>query len=356
MGAEPRYIIAGQGIAGTVLALTLLNKGHRVMVVDDPRFSSCSSVAAGNINPILLRRLVKTWKADEVVPFALDFYPQCEKLLGASFFRHMQILRVFGEEQEQLFWKKAAAHAQGKYLSSEPVFDLPAQFSASCGAGMVHTAANVNVKTFLAVARKFLADKSMLLEEEFDFGSLELSTKAVRYKKLLAEKLILCQGWKALDNPYFSWLPFHPAKGETLIVRIKGMELKERIVQKGVFILPLGNELFKVGATYAWDNLDDLPTEKAKAELEQKLNAAITSHYEVVEHSAGVRPAVRDRRPLLGIHPEHPSLAIFNGLGTKGVMLAPYFAAQLVSFFEEGIALGDEVSINRFEYIKQPVA
>ena len=75
---------------------------------------------------------------------------------------------------------------------------------------------------------------------------------------------------------------------------------------------------------------------------------------EVLEHEVGIRPTVIDRRPLLGKHPEFDNILIFNGLGTKGVMLAPYFAQHLVDFIEGNILeLEGEVNINRFnKYFK----
>lgn len=47
--------------------------------------------------------------------------------------------------------------------------------------------------------------------------------------------------------------------------------------------------------------------------------------YNVVEHKAGVRPSVSDRRPVLGPCKDYEQLVVFNGLGTKGVSLAPFF-------------------------------
>ena len=70
--------------------------------------------------------------------------------------------------------------------------------------------------------------------------------------------------------------------------------------------------------------------------------------FEIIDHQAGIRPTVKDRRPLLGVHPAHHQLAIFNGMGTKGVMLAPYFANHLVNHLENDDKLLPEIDIVRF--------
>ncbi|MEL7021711.1 MAG: hypothetical protein AAGK47_08885, partial [Bacteroidota bacterium] len=60
------------------------------------------------------------------------------------------------------------------------------------------------------------------------------------------------------------------------------------------------------------------------------------------------RPTVKDRRPFLGKHPDFSRLAIFNGLGTKGASLGPYFAQQMTNHLLQQTALEPDVDITRF--------
>ena len=139
-----------------------------------------------------------------------------------------------------------------------------------------------------------------------------------------------------------------PAKGETLTIHSTHIKLKQDIFNKGFFIMPLGNNLFKIGATYEWNDLNDLPTEKAKEDLLKKLNSVITTPYKIIAHEAGVRPSVVDRRPVIGNHPKYDTVFIFNGLGTKAVMIAPFFAKQFVDFIQNKSRIDIEVSPSRF--------
>jgi hypothetical protein len=65
--------------------------------------------------------------------------------------------------------------------------------------------------------------------------------------------------------------------------------------------MPIGNHLFKVGATYEWNDLNDLPTEKAKQKLITKINVVVSPPYKIISHEAGLRPSVVDRRPEIGL-------------------------------------------------------
>ena len=346
------YILIGQGLAGSVLAMTLLKKGHSVIVIDDAPATTASRVAAGLYNPVVFKRLVKSWLADDLLPYMDEFYPEMEKQLGAEFYFSKRILKPFAEEQEKALWLKKTTEPIGKYLN-EAIYteDLNGIVYNPLGISEVMHAGNLDTVQFLNACKAHLLKKDAFMEEAFDATQLVLQENSVTYKGITADKLIFCEGYKAVNNPFFSWLPFKLTKGETLTIKLThDHAIPFKIVlNKAVFILPIGNDLYKVGATYEWNDLSELTTEKGKSDLVEKLKKVLKVPFEVVNHQAGVRPTVSDRRPLIGLHPEHPQLGIFNGLGTKGVMLAPFFANQFSNFLETGFPLDKEVDIARFK-------
>jgi len=344
------YIIAGQGIAGTVLAQTLLEQGRSVLVIDNAALSRASKIAAGLYNPVVFKRLVESWLADELLPVMDDFYTAAEKLLNQQFYFEKQIVKIFTEENEKAFWLKKTNEEIGKYLSKNIQDDfLSTIIYNPLGSSEVLQAGNLDTKKFLGAFRDYFIKNNCLLEETFDYSQLQVKEDSVTYKNSTAKKIIFCEGYKAIDNPYFKHLPFKLTKGEIITIKLTdGDEIPtDKVINKGVFILPLGNNTYKVGATYEWTDLTEEPTEKGKSDLSEKLKKVIKVPFTIIDHQAGIRPTVNDRRPLLGLHPQHPALGVFNGMGTKGVMLAPYFAKQLVDFLENNIPLDAEVNINR---------
>lgn len=349
MKNEFDYIIVGQGIAGTVLTYSMIKEGMRVLVIDDKTLSSCSKVAAGNFNPIVFKRLVKSWMADELIPFSDKFYKEAEQFLDQEFYWKKEIVKIFAEENEKNFWlKKANSEDARNYLSKTITTDFFSDVvNNPIGCAFVNDAANLFVVKFLDDFRNYFSTHQILLDEFFDFDQLKVGSDSVSYKEFSAKKIIFCEGYKILDNPYFSWIPFKPAKGEVLIVKIENLPT-DKIINKGVYILPIGDDLFIVGTTYDWINLNDTPTEKARKEISEKLSKVIKVPFEIIDQQAGVRPSVSDRRPVIGLHPEHGSLGVFNGMGTKGVMLAPYFSKQFIDFLLNKVPLNKEVDIGRF--------
>ncbi len=347
------YIIVGQGIAGTIMAFTLLKNQKTVLVIDEDKPITASKIAAGLYNPIVFKRIVKSWMADDLIPFMDKFYHESEDLLNSKFYHKKQIVKLFADESEKELWIKKSKDDVGKYLNTS--FDsasIDEFIDNPFGAALVEQAGNLDTSLFLNDSRNYFNQQENLLEEIFDFDSLIVHDETIEYKNIVAKKIIFCDGYKATENKYFNWLPFKLTKGEILTISIPSLKNKtdffEKVINKGCFVLPIGNNLFKVGATYEWNDLSESPTEKGKLELIEKTKKVITVPIEIVEHKAGVRPTVSDRRPLLGLHPEFPSIAIFNGLGTKGVMLAPYFANHFFDFLENKNSLQLDVDIKRF--------
>ena len=195
--------------------------------------------------------------------------------------------------------------------------------------------------------RKYLLDVKLLIQDSFDYDAIVVHENFAEYKGIQAKHIVFAEGFGLHQNPFFNDLPLDGTKGELLHIKAPNLKLNE-IIKSSVFILPIGNDLYKVGATYNWEDKTNEPTKAGKDELIEKLNELITCDYEIVEHLAGVRPTVKDRRPLVGTHFEHKNLHLLNGLGTRGVMLGPFLAKSLLEYLEEGTTLDKEINIERY--------
>ncbi|HEY9114353.1 MAG TPA: FAD-binding oxidoreductase [Bacteroidales bacterium] len=340
------YLIVGQGIAGSLLAYFLVKRNKSFLVVDEVHTGSASRIAAGIFNPITGRRFVKTWMADEIFPFAEETYRELELFLGKKVFHQMNVIRKFGGQAEYREWElKCTLPSYQAYLEDT----LAKKNTSGDDFGLVEIKNSgwLDVQTFTDSFRSRLLEEKILLETEFDGLDLVFENENILWKDFTFSKVIFCEGYRVLDNPFFKQLPFTHAKGEILTIRAKKLKL-EKILSKGIFILPIGNHLFKVGSTYDWNDLDEKPTEQGKKELAEKLEKIIGNKFEIVSHRAGIRPTVIDRRPILGFHPVFSNLGILNGMGTKGISLAPFFANHFVEFLLDNKPLMPEVDLRRF--------
>ena len=336
------FLIVGQGIAGTTLAHKLCENGNSVHLIDNKHESSSSLVAAGVIHPMAFKRVILSWKADSLIPVAKSYYDMFEAKFKTKVFHEHDMTRVFSSIEEQNNWQGRMADAPMKDIIGDEEFSLNFPF----GSGKVNMAGRLDVALYLSRSKEFFKEKDIISEEQFDYNQLMVSDGGVNYKEIEAENIIFCEGFKINQNPYFNYIPLSPTRGEILIIKTK--ELPDCILSQGCFVMPIGNDKYVLGATYDRENINQEITKLGKEQLIEKLKNIGDFNFEIIEHRAGVRPTTHDRRPILGSHPKHSNMYIFNGLGSKGVMLAPHFAEELVEHITKGLQLNEEVSVSRF--------
>ncbi len=345
---EYDYLLVGQGLAGTVLAHTLESNNVSFMIVDGDYPETSSKVAAGLMSAITGKRIVKTWKADEIFPFALSFYKKLEAALEAQFLFEKRIYKPFQTiEEENDFISKSADKNFNGYLDFK--IDTAAYdtvIKKQRGGVDILQGGNLWTKEFLKVSRHHFLKCDRLRSEEFDYDRLEHHETGVLYKDVKAKKVIFCDGPFALNNPYFSWLPFAVTKGEQLRITSDSIP-EDKIISKGGYILPIGNKEFILGASYE-RTFENKVTEKGREMIAKKMGEVLNAPYQIIGQRSAIRPTVRDRRPFIGQHPDFENIMIFNGMGTKGVTLSPYFAAHFVDFLEKRSELNKEVNIKRY--------
>lgn len=344
------YILVGQGIAGSMLSWFLLQQGQKVLVIDKFNPSSASKIASGIVKPITGRRFVKTWLADELLPFSAGVYRHFEQLFNERFFHASTFTKLFDSVKEQNDWSARCQSDDYKpYLANTDLIYLDkSKVKNDFGGFEINGGFRLEPEKFLMLYRGYLQSKNALIDEVFSFDELEVTDALVTYKNHRAQKIIFCEGANAIQNPYFKFLPFQLAKGECLYLEIKDF-YPDKILNNEVIIMPLPEkDRYYVGATHEWHFDDDLPTEKGKNELMGNLLANILAPVEVKNQKAAIRPTVKDRRPFMGFHPDFANVGIFNGMGTKGISLAPYFASHFTESILNHTPLMKEVDIKRF--------
>lgn len=323
--------IVGAGIAGSVLAMQAILNGYKVELWRS-REAYSSEVASGIFNPVVLKRLRLVWKAEAFMDEVNRFYPRAAELIGYTPPNAQNLWHRFSETGRVNDWqaltvKEGHSRFLGTVEEREDLFF-----------GKVNEAGWLDTSLWMDKVLDFVSKHYLLKEEEW---KPELMTDEI--------PTILCQGWHKDHLPF--GIPhdaFAPVKGEVLIVRLPGYTFDQHILHGGVFILPLADGCYKVGATYSWDDLGDSVSSKGREWLLERLRLLWDGPVEVLEQKAAVRPAVRDRKPILGRVPGHPSLFVLNGLGSRGTLMAPLLSVWMLDHIAGEKELPSEVNIQRF--------
>ncbi len=345
------YLIIGQGISGSFLSWYLHQEHKSFVVIDKADKNSASRIAAGIINPVTGRRMVTVWMADEVMNFAWKAYQEIGQGLSVQAISQKSIIDQFPNPfMRESFLKRMDENAS--YLHSYPEQNqFNPYFNYEFGCGEIRPAYTAHLETLLPAWRNYLAQKKVLLDEQFDHQQLKLKEHEVIYKDVTAAAVIFCDGAAGAENPFFQQLPFAPNKGEALILEIPGLP-DQHVYKKSMTLAPLAvKDLFWLGSVYQWKFDNASPTGAFLEQAKKIVKEWLKIPFIIVNHLASVRPATLERRPFVGIHPMYKNVGILNGMGTKGCSLAPYFARQLVDHLLYHTPVDAEADINRFRKI-----
>lgn len=344
-------LIVGQGICGTLLSWWLHKEGKPFVVIDDGAENTSSKVAAGIINPVTGRRYVRTWMIEELLDFAQSTYAELSTHLDAVLLYQRNVIDFFPSPQMRNAFVERIGE-NDTYLRAYPDQNRFNEFfNYDFGCGEIEPAYSVNLPLLLSGWREKLNEMKALREEKFDVQECEVKNDGVQYRDISAEKIIFCDGISAMQNPWFSLLPFSAIKGEALVIECRDIPT-DHVFKKGMMLTPLQErDIFWVGSSYQWEFENTGPSEAFLTATKNVLNNWLKKPFKILQHKAAVRPATVERRPFVGFHPNHSNVGILNGMGTKGASLAPFFAHQLAQHIVHGSPLTPEADVKRFSRI-----
>ncbi len=341
------YIIVGLGLAGIAFAEELIQAKKSFIVFEDNSQTS-SLVAGGVYNPVILKRFTPVWNAKKQLEIAIPFYESLEEKLAVKLDYTFSTRKVFKNIEDQNNWHVASDKPLlSGYMNPEIIQEKRAAIHGEFGFGEVLQTGRIDTLALTKAYRNYLKKGKLIRFEAFKYSEVRFSNDIVKYQEIETNRIVFCEGFGIKKNPFFNHLPLNEAKGELLTIHAPDLNV-DFLIKSTLFVLPLGNDIYKVGATFNWKDKTSEPSEEGKKELIEKLQKVIRVPYKILSQSAGIRPTVKDRRPLVGKHSEYSKLAVLNGLGTRGVMIGPTVAKNLFNHLEKGQDLDTEIDIARF--------
>ncbi len=342
------YIIVGLGLAGLAFAEELI-KNNKTFIVFEDSSQHSSSVASGTYNPVILKRFTAVWNGHRQLQLALPFYEKIFKKIDKNLDVKFTARKVFNSIGDENNWFTALDKPTlSNYMQPEIIKEKIKGVVGEFGFGELKGIGKIDTKELIKRYRSYLSSNNKLKKEQFEYNKIDFLEGSVKYKEILADRVVFCEGYGLKQNPFFNQLPLRGTKGETITIHAPQLKI-DFLLKSSIFVIPLGDDFYKVGATFNREDKTSKITKEGRQELIDKLQKTITVPYIITEQNAGVRPTVKDRRPLVGIHSKYSQLCILNGLGTRGIMIAPTVALNLFNHLEKGEALDKEIDIKRFD-------
>jgi hypothetical protein len=342
------FLIIGQGLAGSLLAWELIHRGCNVVIVDNG-LENASQVAAGLINPITGMRFVKSTDVDTLLPVAKHCYSHLADFFQQDFYIEKPMLRIFNSDSEL---KNAAKRLHNPdyqaYLGTlQQTNNAFNNLATPFGYLEQHQTGYLLTKPLLSCLKAFFISKDCYRKADFDYRVVQLQP-TLRWQDLYPKQIIFCEGYQATHNPWFSYLPFQPVKGEILTLEHQ-TDLPDKILNYSHWLIPLNDRQIRIGATFDRENLNTRITEQGKQTLLTALSQLSTelTHTTLINQSANIRPCTLDKQPFIGRHPQHDKLAIFNGFGAKGSLQIPEYSQHFADSILNSTPLPPSCNIQR---------
>ena len=337
-------LIVGQGLAGSCLAWALWRRGISFRVVDAPQAGRASWVSAGLITPISGKRFAITWKFVEALPVARSFYESLTSEGCPNLFTPRDIVRIFQDETERGLWSKRRDWPALKPWVKEEYDEVTGDgVKTNPGGVRWRGGASVDVARFLTFTRNWLTAKGWLLEASVDPASLIEHPNRIELAAWEARRIVFCEGFRVRDNPRFDYFPLRLARGDLLTLRVTS-PLPSRVYTREFYLLPGTDQTARLGATFS-TRADPHPRREDLESLLAGLHRMLDINVEVQTHEVGVRPNSSHFRPVAGFASAHPRAGIFNSLGSKGALFAPWIAEALAEHLTTGKALHRHVDL-----------
>ena len=331
-------LIIGQGVAGTCLAWTAIQHNLTFDIYDYQSSKNTSSVSSGIVNPLTGPKFVKSWKVDEFMKTSKELYTYISDELGENLIDHNNLWRHLPDAFAENIWNSRLLDENYDYLIDDRSDgDIKKYFKNSKSFKCIKSSFRIRCNPLIALSKSLWLKSDNYIESKVDFDQLIFGKQNVQYKHKRYKFCVVCLGHYGVHNSLFESPDYRPVKGEILIVEIEDF-YQEAMVKFDKFILPLGNNLFWIGSNYQFDYRDEMPDKSQISSLIEFLDNVVCRPYRIVDHWSGIRPATRFRRPFIGYHHHYKRAILFNGLGTKGVSMAPYFSRKII----HSILSGDE--------------
>lgn len=341
-----KTLIIGFGMAGASIAHRLDNASKDFTIISDDS-QLATRTAGGVINPIALKRYKKAWNADLYYNTALSFYRNLERKLSVEFLKSKPIFKALKSAEDINNFIAASDRLFLDQFLSSKLLNIENLFKETKHIGEVKSTYTIDLVKFLN--HSIQCFKSQFVFDTFRYDELKcLDNGSFIYRDVEYENIIFCEGFGVVKNPFFNDLPLYGNKGEYIIISSKSLNLNDVILKSKYFLIPIGQNRYKFGANYDREQLNNVPTSETKKHLIEELNKMIDCTYDVINQVAAVRPTIKDRKPIIGHHPEHKQMYLFNGFGSRGVLSAPSLSEQLYNFIFKNTSIDSDVNLNRF--------
>lgn len=341
-------IIIGGGIVGSMTAMELVNRGHRVTIVERNQIASQTSgesswAGGGIIFPLL------PWQYSEPVNTltraGADFYRELsQKLLretgvDANFAQSgFLLLPQFDTNAAHAWCEKNRVAAQAVKAA-----DYDVQSLSGDDALWLPEVCQIRPPYLMQAMRIWLEQNNVTMLEHTQLMPLQESHELNEWQttggeKLSADQFIVASGAWSFDllKATSAKLNIKPMRGQILLYKPE-KNLRQMVYREGFYMIPRLDGYLLAGSTLEDVGFDNGVTAGVRDELRIKAEAIMPAlkNQPIIKHWSGLRPGTPENLPTISAHPTIKNLFLNTGHFRYGLTMAPA-SAKLIAALMAG--------------------
>jgi hypothetical protein len=320
----PRVLIVGDGLSAHVLAHRLHAAAVPFILQGMETVGAASPAAWGLLNPVHFRSFGLSYGASWY-PESLAFYKALEQKLSQKFVDYAPLEHLDARPEALAHWSIAWESELYSFME-KPTMDSLGNVRI-----VLSQVAMVSVPTLLQESRRYLSEQGLYHQAWFDWPYPDFNHREpIEHAGKQFDAVVWAQGVRSLESGPFKALPIKPSKGEGIQLSTLAQVEEKVIKHRGMFAFQESPGSWRVGSTYSWRDMRPEPSAEAREELKARFSELTgINDFALVDHWAGFRPASPDRKAIVGQHPLFNQHYALNGMGSKGLLMAPYLAKAL---------------------------
>lgn len=343
------YIQVGLGIVGSFFNLKLLHNNKSVLVFDKGLQSSYA--AAGVVNIVNLNNFKILYNANVLLE-VLDQNREIARIqLRKEYYQSKPLYKVFIDSSDLDLWFNNSTKSESESFISDEIFSSSVVennlLRDEKKLGRVFQSGKWLVEDFVNDIRSNLSETNSMNESIFDFDKLEYKEGFWHYENIKAKRIVFTDGYKVSQNPYFSYLPIHLIKGQAIIFSSNSSRLQNMYKSK-YFLIPFSDSRVYFGGSHQRNQNDFVVDNEIQENIDSEL-AMYNFDISKEEQRVGLRPCVKDYKPIFGEHPIHKNMYIINGVAGRGVLWGSYGASLLYDSIEKDVPIPKVYNVRRFD-------
>jgi len=356
--AKPHTMIIGGGIVGCMTAMELINKGHRVTIVERNQIASQTSgesswAGGGIIFPLL------PWQYSEPVNALTKHSANFYRSLSQQLQQETGLPTDFAQSGFLLLPKFDLNAAQAWCTHNDVSFQ-PVRASAfgvqsleGENALWLPTVCQIRPPYLMQAMRKWLELHHVTMLEHTQLMPLEESQQLNEWQttsgeKLSADQFVVTSGAWSFDllKATSAKLNIKPMRGQILLYQPQN-NLEQMVYKEGFYMIPRLDGYLLAGSTLEDVGFDNGVTEAVREELRLKAEAIMPAlkGQAIIKHWSGLRPGTPENLPTIGAHPTIKNLYLNTGHFRYGLTMAPA-SAELIA----AIMTGDSPALDATPY------